>query len=225
MLVCLGLNTLRNKQAVESAFFMENGWIKLHRKALESEVWNDVTAFRVLMWCLLRANHQTGRLTTGREVGAKDCKLKPTTFYKALIRLEKLKIISLVTRKVTIKFTEVTINKWHLYQSSDKLSDNRVTIKGQSSDTIQERRIKKEEITPYNPPLEVLEDIAEKYGVPLAFVKFQLETLRNYIASNGKVYKDPTAALRNFVLRDMKKILEKTKLNGGNYGFTDASKL
>lgn len=204
---------------------MENGWVKLHRKALESEVWGDVTAFRVLTWCLLRADHRTGKLTTGRDVGAKDCKLKPSTFYKSLLRLQKYKIITLVTRKVTIKYTEITINKWPLYQSSNSHSNNQVTIRSQSSNTIQEKKELRIKKTPYNPPLEVLEEIAEKYGVPLTFVSYQLETLQNYIASSGKAYKDPTAALRNFVLRDAKKILEKQKLNGGTYGFTDASKL
>lgn len=140
------------------SFFMENGWIKLHRKALESEVWKDSTAFRVLMWCLLRANHTTGKLDTGKFVGAKDCRLAASTFYDALQRLKRLGIINIATKKATIKYSEITINKWHLYQSTDQLTDNQPTINRQSTDTIQEYKNKElrketsknvlEEITP-----------------------------------------------------------------------------
>jgi len=142
--------------------------------------------------------------------------------------IEQLKMLHQVDIKTTTKYTVITILNYDNYQLGGQQTDNKRT----TNDTTNGHYISKgsnkiqKVITPYNPPLNVLEEIAEKYGVPLTFVKFQLETLQNYIASTGKVYKDPTAALKNFVLRDMKKMLEKTKPNGGvKYGFTDASKL
>lgn len=36
------------------------GWIKLHRKVLENDLWNDITTFRLFLLLLLRATHKDG---------------------------------------------------------------------------------------------------------------------------------------------------------------------
>lgn len=60
-----------------------------------------------------------------------------------------------------------------------------------------------------------LQEIADNYKVTLAFVKYHLEALRNYCASSGKQYRDYKAALRNFVIRDLKSQIEKkTSIKG-----------
>lgn len=59
-----------------------------------------------------------------------------------------------------------------------------------------------------------LQEIASSYKVSLGFVKLQLEKLTNYCASSGKRYKDYKAALRNFVLGDMQKQIEKPNKGG-----------
>jgi hypothetical protein len=56
---------------------------------------------------------------------------------------------------------------------------------------------------------EDIASISTQYKVPIAFVQFELESLKNYCASSGKKYQDYKAALRNFVLRDMKKQIER----------------
>jgi antitoxin (DNA-binding transcriptional repressor) of toxin-antitoxin stability system len=53
-----------------------------------------------------------------------------------------------------------------------------------------------------------INQIAENYKVSVSYVMFELEQLKNYCASHGKKYKDYKAALRNFVLRDMKQRME-----------------
>lgn len=130
------------------------GWIKLHRKILESEIWHDQTALRVFIWLLLTVNHKTGKLKLGRKWASDACDLKEMTFYKALKRLEKkFKIVNLVTSKMTIKYTEATVQNWQKYQSGNNLGNNQVTIKEQSSNNQvthnknKERRKKKEEVT------------------------------------------------------------------------------
>ncbi|MFJ7949989.1 hypothetical protein ACIQZG_00515 [Lysinibacillus sp. NPDC096418] len=34
------------------------GWIKLHRKVLDNEIWCDVTVFRLFTLLMLKATHQ-----------------------------------------------------------------------------------------------------------------------------------------------------------------------
>lgn len=52
-------------------------------------------------------------------------------------------------------------------------------------------------------------EISEKYKVSLGFVKLKLEVLRNYCESKGRRYKNYKSALRNFVLGDIQKNIER----------------
>lgn len=54
-----------------------------------------------------------------------------------------------------------------------------------------------------------IEDIAQKYKVSSGFVRLQFEKLINYCESKGKTYKNYKSALRNFVLGDMQKQVER----------------
>lgn len=54
-----------------------------------------------------------------------------------------------------------------------------------------------------------LVEISEKYKVSLGFVKLQFEKLQNYCEARGRVYKNYKSALRNFVLGDMQKQVER----------------
>lgn len=66
---------------------------------------------------------------------------------------------------------------------------------------------------------DVISKIAEDYKVSPGFVSLQFEKLKNYCSSKGKTYKNYASALRNFVLKDMQRIIEKPKKGG----FRDAS--
>jgi len=55
-----------------------------------------------------------------------------------------------------------------------------------------------------------LQEISEKYKVSLGFVKLQFEKLTNYCEAKGRVYKNYKSALRNFVLGDMQKQVERS---------------
>ena len=81
------------------------GWIKLHRKILDSAVFDNPDLLKVWIWCLLKATHDDytqlvglkvveltkGQFITGRFKGAEELKLNPSTFYKYLKVLEKIK--------------------------------------------------------------------------------------------------------------------------------------
>ena len=55
------------------------GWIKLHRKIAEHEIWTDVTTFRLFMLLLLKSTHQNYE--------HKGLKLKPGQFVRSYAKL------------------------------------------------------------------------------------------------------------------------------------------
>ena len=61
---------------------------------------------------------------------------------------------------------------------------------------------------------EILQEISDKYKVPLGFVQLELEKLINYCEATGRVYTNYTAALRNFVLKDMQRQIERPRKGG-----------
>lgn len=55
-----------------------------------------------------------------------------------------------------------------------------------------------------------VQEIAEKYKVSVGFVTLQLEKMENWCKAKGKRYKDYKHALRNWVLMDMQRHVERT---------------
>lgn len=126
------------------------GWIKLHRKILDSVVFDNPDLLKVWIWCLLKATHDDytqlvglkvveltkGQFITGRFKGAEELKLNPSTFYKYLKVLEKLNTIDLNSNN---KMTVVTVVNWGKYQLDEnetcQQNNNNVTTKEQQSNT------------------------------------------------------------------------------------------
>lgn len=44
------------------------GWIKLHRELFESDIWNDVSTFRLFLYLISQASHKDGVKTKGIEI-------------------------------------------------------------------------------------------------------------------------------------------------------------
>lgn len=97
-----------------------NGWIKLHRKTIESAVFRDEKAFRVFIWLLTTVDRHTGKRTIGRFQGAEAVKMNPNTFKDVLKRLEEKHQI--ITTKTTNKFTEISLLNWDKYQSQEEIT-------------------------------------------------------------------------------------------------------
>jgi len=73
-------------------------------------------------------------MTLGRKWASAYFSMNESTFYKAIKRLEKkYKVVSLVTGKVTIKYTEVCVLNWAKYQQQNDKVTTPVTIREQSS--------------------------------------------------------------------------------------------
>ena len=58
---------------------------------------------------------------------------------------------------------------------------------------------------------QTLKEIADKYKVPLSFVKSKLDDMTNWMKAKGKTYKDYKHALMNWVKTDALKIIQKER--------------
>lgn len=124
------------------------GWIKLHRKLLESPVFQNEKLFKIFAWCLLKASHaehteliglqkvslRPGQFVYGRHVAAEELKIKESTLYKYMMWLKNEEILNIQSNN---KFSVVTIVNWDLYQTdepkSNSKSSSKVTAKEQQS--------------------------------------------------------------------------------------------
>ena len=104
-----------------------NGWIKLHRKIMRNEKWDNDKMLKVFIWCLLKATHEAreqlvgmqkvnllpGQFVTGREAGARELQMAQSSFRRLLDRLKQLQFVDI---KTTNKFSVVTVVNWAFYQ-------------------------------------------------------------------------------------------------------------
>jgi hypothetical protein len=108
------------------------GWISLHRKSLESTVFQNMKVWYVWTWCLLKANFEDkdfffngkditvkrGQFITGRSKALEE--LKDLTAQNFRTAIEYLKSTNRITTKVTNKFTIITVCKYDEYQTLNK---------------------------------------------------------------------------------------------------------
>ncbi|WP_368298371.1 hypothetical protein [Cytobacillus firmus] len=119
------------------------GWIKLHRKILENEIWHDVTTFRLFTLLLLQAVHKDGVKIKGIELKrgqylrsysklAEDLEYKEKRGFKKVSKstvlrsVKKLVDEGIVSVNETDYGTVFTILKYHEYQGFD--DDNETLI-------------------------------------------------------------------------------------------------
>jgi len=111
----------------------EEGWIKLHRKSIHSQVFQSEGLWKLWSWCLLRANHEdtwipitTGRGITevfvkrgqfifGRKSASKILKMDESTIYK---RMRKLATMGNLNTESNTHYSIVTVLNYELYQGS-----------------------------------------------------------------------------------------------------------
>lgn len=215
-------------RSIKRAFLMDNnGWIKVFRKIIDNEIWKDRPFSKGQAWIdlIFLANYKDtdfckrGELKTTQKYLSERWGWNRLTVRHLLIQQLKHQ----VNIKTDNKHTYITINNYDKYQSNYATNEHQNI---QQINTTKEERSKKKEITPsiISPLTEQdLLETAERYGVPIAFVRYQKEALDNYVASSGKRYKDLKAALRNFVLRDIRKIKERGQENGRKYSYTKIS--
>ena len=154
-----------------------SGWIKLHRKLIDNPIFDNAELLRVWIWCLLKASHKgynqlvgltevelkEGQFITGRFSGSKELRINPSTFYKYLKTLEKLKMIELNSNN---KMTIVTIAKWAVYQldeiESYQQNNNNVSTTYQQNNTNKNDKNDKNEKELYKDIVEYLNEKTNK---------------------------------------------------------------
>lgn len=100
-----------------------SGWIKIHRKILEWEWYDDANTFRLFMHLILKANHKDknyrgqlvkkGSLLTGRELLSQETGLSIQQIRTCLTRLKSTNEITIKTSR---QGTIIQIVKYESYQ-------------------------------------------------------------------------------------------------------------
>lgn len=199
---------------------MENGWIKLYRKIVDSDIFQDEKALKVFIWLLVKVDKTTGEKKIARSWTSQELRMNPSTFYKVLQRI--VRNYKMVTAKVTAKYTIISLINWRNYQSGNSISNSKVTREGMIGNTLQEEeKNKNRERASQNYLLNIpLEDIKEFMSITIATenqIKNKGETLYDYCEAKGKKYKNYKAFLRNALRRDYQKksiLDEKIVLSG-----------
>lgn len=110
-----------------------NGWIKIHRKMVNWEWYQDHNVRLVFLHLLLKANYKEkrwkgeivnrGQLITSRKNLAKEVGLSERQVRTALF---KLKTTGEVSIKTTSRFSIITVEKYAFYQDVDDEIDQRI---------------------------------------------------------------------------------------------------
>jgi len=133
---------------------MMEGWVKIHRKMLNSQVWRNEGLLKVWVWCLLKANHKKawvpvqigkgsteievdpGQFLFGRNTAARELNMKPSSVRN---RIKKLKKMGNLDTQEDSHYTIISIVNWPCYQGSknnlDNQKDSQRTARGQPEDT------------------------------------------------------------------------------------------
>jgi hypothetical protein len=114
------------------------GWIKLHRKSLDSWVFADPKTLKIWIWCLLKASHSgdfvpltvgkgsttvklmPGSFIYGRNKASKELHIAGSTIDR---KIEQLESHGNIKRKTGSHYSIITICNWGLYQKANSKSE------------------------------------------------------------------------------------------------------
>ena len=115
---------------------MNNGWIKIHRKLLDWEWYNDTNTFRLFFHCLLMANHKDkkyrgtlvkrGEFLTGLSLLSEQTGL---TVQQVRTCLTRLISTNEITKRSSSQGTRIQVVNYHKYQ----LVTNEITNEQQTN--------------------------------------------------------------------------------------------
>ena len=112
---------------------MMDGWIKMHRKALDNPLFRKPYVWHFFQYCLLKANHSDqeiqhggktmtiprGCFVFGRKKAAEETGLTEQNIRTALMILGGAKALARPPRLATSKFSVVEVCNYSLYQASE----------------------------------------------------------------------------------------------------------
>jgi len=207
---------------------MNSGWIKIHRKLLEWEWWDDPNVFRVFFFLLLSTNHLTkqwkgktilkGQMLTSIATIAQQTKLTPQMVRTAL---NKLKVTGEITNHSTSQYRIITINNWEKYQvvtneltnkqqTANKRATNEVTTNKNNKNEKNDKKTDYGEFSNVKLTPEEYMKLIDVMGEDnVQGLIFELDT---YLESTGKRYKSHYATLLSWARRKSTESRRKKKL-------------
>lgn len=126
------------------------GWIKVHRKIIESAVFDNPGLLKTWLWSLCKATYkeretiigrqtvtlQPGQFIFGRKSAGMELNINERTVYDYMKILEKLGCVRLNPNN---KYTLVTVENWGLYQAAEEepqqQTNNKRTADAHDTDT------------------------------------------------------------------------------------------
>ena len=143
---------------------MSEGWIKIHRRLIDWEWFNDINTCHLFFYLILKANYKDkswrgilikrGQLVTSFQSLSE---AMPLSIQQIRTCLGRLKSTGEVTSKPTNKFTILTIEKYNDYQSDDEEVTSTATFNQQTnniqSTTTKERKKERKKETKEKLPL------------------------------------------------------------------------
>ncbi len=131
---------------------MKNGYIKLHRKLLDSDTFKNEKLLKIWIWILLKANHKENTFLLGRQKmtvspgefvmglnsATDDLNLAKSTIHYWINYLEHINKVKL---KKTNKYTIITILNWSTYQEVELQKNSKRTLKETNNNDKNEKNI------------------------------------------------------------------------------------
>ncbi len=122
------------------------GWIKLHRKILHSEIFENEKMLKVFIYCLTKSSHKNtesrvgrqkvqldpGQFIFGRKKAASELNMNESTVRDYLKILEEDDVITIHS---TNKYSVITVENWVNYQSNDEEYDNKSSADNQQKNS------------------------------------------------------------------------------------------
>lgn len=189
---------------------MNNGWIKLHRKSLDNEIFrHDRTAWHVFETLLILCDTTSGSWSGGMyQLSDNVGELKPTV-YKAILRLEKA---GMINRLVNARYTVYNISNWKDYQYNGK---QRVNSEETASNTL--TRIKNKELRTRSTNVLVKEQVFDCYKL---FIKLFDKNENTYKLTPARKSKLQTR-IRQSGVEQVKQAIENTANSDFHRGDND----
>lgn len=192
------------------------GWIKIHRKSLESSVFINSTIWFVWCWILLKANHenkkfpfngaditiQRGSFITGRKKALQELPDVTPRMYRTAITY--LKTTSRIAIKSNNKFSIITVNNWNDYQPTTSKTTNQRPTNDQPTTTNKNNKNDKNKknillgsTKKFSFEEEFMEEMKTQFS--LVDVEDQFVRAKDWLSSTGRSYKDYKAFFRNWL--------------------------
>lgn len=157
------------------------GWIKIHRKLLESSVFAHAEYTHVWVWCLLKATHKPqkfpfngkdieikeGEFITGRGKACKELHISQQSFRTVI---DYLKSTNRITIRSTNRFSIISIVNWKQYQAESNQENNQpanqqLTSQQPATNHIQEGKEQKNVKKEYKGTKKVFSKCTTCYGL------------------------------------------------------------